>query len=233
MMKRSKVLEARQQGAIEEKSQLLKNIESADPLKITQLEYHTTRFVTLDNVSLFYGGHGGGKTVCQNISLTLDKGDRVALCGKNGTGKSSLIKLICGEGENLEYTGDFHRGTRLKISCVAQDTSHLRGSLSAFIRENGREESLCKAILRKLDFSRIQFDKDLADYSAGQKKKVLIAKSLCEPAHLLLWDEPLNYIDVISRMQIEQLILKYEPTILFVEHDAVFCDRIATKMIHL
>ncbi|MNO02480.1 Aliphatic sulfonates import ATP-binding protein SsuB [compost metagenome] len=73
----------------------------------------------------------------------------------------------------------------------------------------------------------------MADYSGGQKKKVLIAKSLCEKAHLLVWDEPLNFIDVISRMQIEDLLLAYAPTILFVEHDREFCERIATKQIRL
>ena len=69
--------------------------------------------------------------------------------------------------------------------------------------------------------------------SAGQKKKVLLAKSICEPAHLHIWDEPMNYIDVISRMQIEELLLEFRPTILFVEHDRTFCDNIATKVISL
>jgi lincosamide and streptogramin A transport system ATP-binding/permease protein len=62
---------------------------------------------------------------------------------------------------------------------------------------------------------------------------VLIAKSLCEKVHLQIWDEPLNFIDVISRMQIEELLLEYSPTILFVEHDSQFCINIATKIIEL
>lgn len=81
------------------------------------------------------------------------------------------------------------------------------------------DETLCKAILRKLDFSRAQFDKDMADYSAGQKKKVLLARSLCQSAHLYVWDEPLNYIDVFSRMQLERLLQAYHPAMLLVEHD--------------
>lgn len=67
----------------------------------------------------------------------------------------------------------------------------------------------------------------------GQKKKVLLATSLLTPAHLYIWDEPLNYIDIFSRMQLERLILKYEPTMLFVEHDRKFCEKIATKVIEL
>jgi lincosamide and streptogramin A transport system ATP-binding/permease protein len=62
---------------------------------------------------------------------------------------------------------------------------------------------------------------------------VLIAKSLCEQAHLYIWDEPLNYIDVLSRIQIEELLLEYQPTILFVEHDRVFSENIATKFVNI
>ena len=65
------------------------------------------------------------------------------------------------------------------------------------------------------------------------KKKVLLATSLLTPAHLYIWDEPLNYIDIFSRMQIEKLILSYKPTMLVVEHDVRFCEKIATKIIEL
>lgn len=82
-----------------------------------------------------------------------------------------------------------------------------------------------------MDFERIQFEKNIRDFSAGQKKKVLIAKSLCEPAHLYVWDEPLNYVDVYSRMQIEQSILQFCPTMLIVEHDLMFEKKIATKIV--
>lgn len=62
---------------------------------------------------------------------------------------------------------------------------------------------------------------------------MLLARSLCEQAHLYLWDEPLNYIDVFSRMQIEQLLTACQPTLLFVEHDRTFCDKIATETVRL
>lgn len=227
MMQRSKSLEQRQQTAIEEKSKLLKNIETSESLKIAQLPYHKTQLAELDRVSIYYDE----KQVCNDISFTIDRGDRIVLMGCNGSGKSSILKLLCGE--DIRYTGVLRQGSQLKISYVSQETSWLQGYLTDFAREHDIDESLFKAILRKLDFSRLQFEKDMADYSGGQKKKVLIAKSLCEKAHLLVWDEPLNFIDVISRMQIEDLLLAYEPTILFVEHDHEFCERIATKQIQL
>ncbi|CAM4005353.1 Lsa family ABC-F type ribosomal protection protein [Cohnella lubricantis] len=227
MMKRSKAIEHRQQSAIEEKSKLLKNIESADSLKIGQLVYHKSRLAELDRVSIYYGG----KAACQDVSFTIEQGDRIALSGPNGSGKSSIIKLICGE--DLRYTGTVRIGSQLRISYVSQDTSYLQGNLTDYARRAGIDESLFKAILRKLDFARVQFEKDMSSFSGGQKKKVLIARSLCEKAHLYIWDEPLNFIDVISRMQIEELLLEHEPTMLFVEHDREFCGNIATKAVEL
>ncbi|MCR2808035.1 Lsa family ABC-F type ribosomal protection protein [Paenibacillus soyae] len=227
MMKRSKSIEQRQQSAIEDKSQLLKNIESSDSLKISQLTYHKHQLVELDGVSIQYGE----RAVCGDVSFTINQGERIALSGRNGSGKSSILKLICGD--EMTYTGTFRRGSKLKISYVSQDTSHLQGNLTDYARDNDIDESLFKAILRKLDFSRIQFEKDMSSFSGGQKKKVLIAKSLCERVHLHIWDEPLNFIDVISRMQIEELLLEHKPTILFVEHDREFCDAVATKTVEL
>ena len=158
-------------------------------------------------------------------------GDGVQLKGKNGCGKSNVIKLILGE--NISYTGDVYMMNNLKMSYISQDTTHLNGSLKKYIENNDIDEVLFKAILRKLDFERDQFDKDLASYSEGQKKKVLIAKSLCGNANIYIWDEPLNYIDIFSRIQIENLLLKYKPTMIFVEHDESFSDKIATKRVVL
>ena len=76
----------------------------------------------------------------------------------------------------------------------------------------------------------MQFEKNLEQYSEGQKKKVLIARSLCQRAHLYLWDEPMNYLDVISRIQMEALLLEYRPTMLFAEHDRTFCETVATRI---
>ena len=80
-----------------------------------------------------------------------------------------------------------------------------------------------------MDMSREHFDRDLSELSQGQKKKLLLARSLCTPAHLYLWDEPLNYIDVLSRRQVENLILRYAPTLLVVEHDARFLETVCTR----
>ena len=227
MMARSKAIEKRQNAAIEEKSKLLKNIERSDTLKIFQTPFHTKRLTQLKDVTIDYGDGA----VCENISFSIQMGDRIALQGANGSGKSSIIKLLCGQ--KIPYTGQLWLGNGLKISYVNQDTSGLQGKLSDFARDSGIDESLFLALLAKLDVPKAQMEKDMSSLSAGQKKKVLLAKSICEPMHLHIWDEPMNYIDVISRMQIEALLLEYQPTILFVEHDKAFCDNVATKVVKL
>ena len=80
---------------------------------------------------------------------------------------------------------------------------------------------------------KLLFNRKIESYSEGQKKKVLIAKSISEQANIYIWDEPLNYIDILTREQIEDTILNYNPTIIFVEHDERFIEKIATKIINI
>ena len=227
MMKRAKTIEARQQKAIEEKSALLKNAETAEDLRVTPLLHYADPLVLFQDVEIRYGG----QTVCGPLTFAVRQGERVALDGGNGTGKSSLLKLLCGQ--DIPHAGQVRRAPGLVVSYVPQDAAGLAGDLTGFARAHGLDESLFKAILRKMDFSRIQFEKDMASFSSGQKKKVLLARSLCEKAHLYVWDEPLNFIDIYTRMQIEKLIGASAPSMLFVEHDAAFRQAVATGTVRL
>ena len=225
--KRAKAIRQRTEKAVEEKSQLLKNIEKTEKLRLPVLTDCAGPFFTLQNVQVLYGE----KPVTPPCSFSLEKGDRLALRGPNGCGKSTLLHVLCGE--PLPYTGTLFRNSRIKISYVPQRCDDLHGTLEAYARLYGVSYTQLLTLLRKLNFDRALFEAPMETYSAGQKKKVVLARSLCEEAHVYLWDEPLNYIDVLSRMQIEELILQAAPTLLFVEHDARFCREIATKTFDL
>ena len=227
MMKRSRQAELRREKAIDEKSKLFKNAEVDDRLSISPLRFHSNRLLDLSDIAVQYGG----VPVLEGLSLSVDAGERIALNGANGCGKSTLLKLIAGEG--IPFSGRRTVPSSLRISILPQDTSFLRGDLREFIRRRSLDESRFKTFLHKLGFAREDFENELSECSDGQKKKILLAASLCEPAHLYLWDEPLNYVDVLSRMQIESLLLECRPTLVFVEHDRAFLDTVATRIVEM
>ena len=228
MMQRSKSIRQRQDAALSEKEMLLREFETVEELKMHPLKAAQSTLLRLEQVSIAYKP---GAPVCEAVSFSVPAGGRVALRGKNGSGKSSLLKLICGE--DIPYTGTLWKCGGLVISYVGQDASGLRGTLREYASQLGVDQSLFQTILRKLGFSRVQFEKDISEFSAGQKKKVLIAGSLCQQAHVYVWDEPLNYIDLMSRVQIENLLQKSCGAMLFVEHDQAFCEKIATQTVEL
>ncbi len=241
-MKRVKAIEKRQNAAIDEKESLLKNLEKSDSLKIQTLSFHSERLVEFTDVSLCYDN----RCILSDLNFVIKSGDRLALKGRNGSGKTSIIKMILSNavssGNDIAHSGNIYRANGLIISYVNQSTELLdnpdktagsRWSFCDYEAQNELDPTLFRAILRKLDFSRLHFEMAINSFSEGQKKKLLIAKSLAAPAHLYIWDEPLNYIDLLSRMQIEELIIQYKPTMLFVEHDRFFCEKIATGIINL
>ena len=223
MMARSMATRARQERAIEEKQSLLQNLEKVGDLKLTNLRHPKSVLLDVQDGVVRYGQ----RTVAEGITFQLRQGDRVALTGRNGAGKSSILKALCGQGGALD--GKVSIASNLVISYVPQETDFLRGDMRSFIQQSGVDETLFKAILRNMDFGRELFDQPIHAMSQGQKKKLLLARSLCIPAHLYVWDEPLNYIDVYSRKQVEALIAQSQPTLLLVEHDAVFLGNVCTR----
>ncbi|SKB77482.1 lincosamide and streptogramin A transport system ATP-binding/permease protein [Lachnospiraceae bacterium] len=236
MQSRVKSFEKRTYREIEEKEGLLNDIEETIDLKVMPLEHYKKRLIEAKDVSIRY--NDGQKNVVENLTFELLQGERIFITGENGSGKSTLIRAIFDSLEpdtdsRLKIIGTLNVAPNLKISYINQDTSFLRGKLKEYAKEKGIDYSLFLAILRQLDMDRVQFEKNMKDFSEGQKKKVLIASSLLTPAHVYIWDEPLNYIDVFSRIQIEKLIENYHPTMLIVEHDARFREKLADKVVEL
>lgn len=259
MQSRRTQMERRIADEIEQKEGLLQDIERPADLKIMPMQHHKEVLISARDYGIAYcsGNQNSISEIFSDFNFELRRGERVFLHGENGCGKSSLIKAILAHDterkkaaqnagaqnaysgielelpDNMQESGTLATASGLIVSYINQDTSHLRGSLKEYGRRNNLDESLFLAILRQLDLERVQFAKDIEEYSEGQKKKVLIAASLLKPAHLYIWDEPLNYIDVFSRMQIENLILQYQPTMLIVEHDVRFREKIATRVVEM
>ena len=244
MESRVKVFEQRMEKNIREKEGLLNDVEQIRDLRLSPMTHFKDRLVETRDLSLQY--KDAEKPVFTDLTFEIRNGERVFLNGRNGCGKTSLIKAILrsadetsGAGkegtadENLLINGTLLTAPHLKISYINQDTSHLHGDLRMHAFENGVDYSLFLAVLRQLALEQVQFDKNIEDFSEGQKKKVLIATSLLQPAHLYIWDEPLNYVDVFSRMQLEKLISEYQPSMLIVEHDVRFREKMATKVVEL
>ena len=241
MQSRVKQFEKRIEKEIEEKEGLLQDIENPIELKMNVLEHHKEMWIRASQYGMSY--IETGKNVFQKFDFTLHQGERIFIHGKNGCGKSSFLKAVLmhyssefeGEPEQnlIAEEGTLAMASGLVISYVSQDTSFLKGSIKKYCENRNLDISLFCAILRQLDMDRVQFTKNMEEYSEGQKKKVLIAASLLTPAHLYIWDEPLNYIDVFSRMQIEKVLLEYQPTMLVVEHDKHFREKIATHVVEI
>lgn len=227
MMQRAKSIAQRRETAISEKEALLKNTECTEDLKLTPLPFKSRVLAELTDLQVCYDGN----PIFAPVSLQICQGDKIHLRGENGTGKTSVFKLLCGQA--VSYNGNLYTAKDLKISCLPQGIEGLCGTLQDFAAAYVPNETLFYTLLRKLDFSREQFSCRLENCSAGQKKKVQLARCLCTQAHLYILDEPLNYIDVWSRMQLEKLLKETNATLLFSEHDAVFCTQTATKTVCL
>lgn len=226
MQQQRKNLELRMNTAIDEKQGLLKNIEYSDNLKLHPLFQNKGAVATLEDVTVSFSG----KKVLNRLSFSVQPGEIVALEGKNGCGKSTVIRLLTGEVK--PDTGLVKLQGGCILSYVPQNASP-SGTMKEFVQYHGIDETLFKTVLRKLDFRREHFEHDLSELSVGQRKKIMLAMSLCQSAHLYLWDEPLNYVDVLSRIQIENLLKEFNPTMILVEHDAAFIQKTAARIVHL
>lgn len=158
MQQRRKNLERRQERAIADKEQLLKDVEQTEELRLMPLAFHKRVLVEAKHLGIAYGE----RQVFVDLSFAVEQGDRVVLQGKNGCGKSSILKAILGEEDAARrLQGELLVASGLTVSYVSQDTSHLRGTLRDYAERLGIREETFLALLRKLDFSRTQFEKPM------------------------------------------------------------------------
>lgn len=180
LMKKAGNTLRRRERAVEEKQALLHNVERVGELKLNVLQHPKEVLAAVWDGAVRYGE----RTVCEGITLQVRRGERIALTGSNGCGKSSVLKALCGVGGSLQ--GEVRLASGLVISYVPQDVGWLKGSMQDFIRSAQIDETLFKAILRNMDFTRELFDRPLETMSQGQKKKVLLARA-CVPRRTCMY----------------------------------------------
>ena len=207
---------------------LLKNIEADNDLAMNFVPDHHKHLITAKGVSLAYDK----LPLFQPTTFDLMRGHQIVITGKNGIGKSSLFNAITNTFAGT-ITGKLHSADKISISYLSQIEQSNNLSLKDFAQKHHLNYADFLNILHKLGTERDIFTNSINQMSSGQQKKVYLAKSLLEPANLYLWDEPLNYLDVFNQEQIIQLIKKYHPTMLVIEHDQRFIDELGAQVIHL
>jgi len=226
-MKRAVCIENRITKKLDEKRSLLKNLEDERKLKFESQKRSLEKLLSVDNATLIING----KIVFENLSFDVFKSDRIALTGDNGCGKTSLIKAIINE-IKLDK-GLIYRPNHICISYSRQNPLWNHGLLRDHLKKDNIDETKFRNIMGVMGAWGEMFERPLDTFSKGQLKKVELCRSFLNPADILIWDEPLNYLDADSREQLEEVVLKYNPTILFTEHDKTFIDNVSTRIISM
>jgi len=226
-MKRAQEVERRRDRKLEEKKGLLKNYEKARTVRLRGEEKSPELVLSLEDVAV----GRGPEPVLTGLSFRLERGERLALVGPNGCGKTTLLDAIAGE--LAPRAGTIHLPGFLTVVRAYQTPRWETGLLWGHLAADGIDETLFRTTMGQLGVEGDVFDRPLETFSLGERKKVDLCRSFLAPAHLLLWDEPVNYIDLASREELEEVILREQPTMVFVEHDRWFVDRVATQVLEL
>ena len=184
--------------------------------------------VTIENVSKSYGDH----TVFRNANLTIERGDKIAFVGKNGEGKSTLVKCIMKE---LEHDGTLTIGHNVMIGYFAQNqASLLDENLTVFQTiddvAKGDIRNKIKDLLGAFMFGGENSAKKVKVLSGGERTRLAIIKLLLEPVNLLILDEPTNHLDMKTKDILKQALMDFDGTLIVVSHDRDFLDGLVTKV---
>lgn len=233
-MRQAKNAERHIVNNLEEKERLLKNLEEEHELSLFQDKVEDECIMKVDDLSFSY--ENNDRYVFQHIQFNVYQGDRIWLRGRNGAGKSTLLKLLAAEckNENIKLREN------LQIAYLTQDSVWTEGNLKERFEENlqsiedftelyNKFRELCEVFELPKDYE----NRPLETLSSGELKKINIARMLVHDNQLLLLDEPLNYMDITFRKQLGNAIIGNIITTIFVEHDQVFGEYIATRVINL
>ena len=184
--------------------------------------------VEVEHLSKAYGSH----LVLDNVGMIINRGEKVAFVGKNGEGKSTLVKCIMGE---IEYSGKMKLGHNVKIGYFAQNqASLLDESKTVFETIDyvavGDIRTKIRDILGAFMFGGEASDKKVQVFSGGERSRLAMIRLLLEPVNLLILDEPTNHLDMRSKDVLKEAIKAFDGTVIVVSHDREFLDGLVTKV---
>ena len=166
------------------------------------------------------------RTLFDDFSITISDGDRIGVVGINGTGKSTLLRIIAGVAS--PDSGQVRRGRNARVAYLDQEAELPPGQVRTAVGEGWE----AKAVLDRLGMSR-EADSDIATLSGGQAKRVALAIALAQPSELLVLDEPTNHLDLAGVAWLERYLARYKGGLVIVSHDRHLLDRVTTRMIEL
>jgi ATP-binding cassette subfamily F protein uup len=182
----------------------------------------------------------GERTILKDFSTRIVRGDRVAIVGPNGVGKTTLVKILLGE--LAPDSGEVKLGTNLEIAYIDQARADLKPdmSLKDALAPEGGDQIMVRgrpkhvaAYAKEFLFTDAQMRQPVRSLSGGERNRLLLARALAKPANLLVLDEPTNDLDMDTLELLEDLLADYEGTLILVSHDRDFIDRLATSTIGL
>ncbi|MBQ7629231.1 MAG: ABC-F family ATP-binding cassette domain-containing protein, partial [Selenomonadaceae bacterium] len=182
------------------------------------------KILTVDNLNF--------KNIIKNFSLEIIRGEKVGLIGKNGVGKSTLLKLIVGDLK--ADSGEIKIGNRVKVGYLSQGHEELNVNatpIEELVNEFNLTIERARAELARLDLGAQIVEKNISELSGGEKTRVALAKLILTGANFLLLDEPTNHLDLPAREAIESALKIFEGTILIVTHDRYLLDSVTSRVI--
>lgn len=185
------------------------------------------RVLTVDKMDIGYGAN----TLARNIKLELLRGEKVALIGANGTGKSTFLKTILGEINPL--AGSIKIGNRVQIGYFSQSYERLNNEqtlLDNFLQEYGFTVEQTRSLLGGMLFHGDDVFKNIGELSGGQKARLVLLKLVLDGANFLVLDEPTNHLDILARETVEAALCAFDGTVLLVTHDRYFVKEIADRI---
>lgn len=179
--------------------------------------------------------HYGDKTIFSNTELTISKGEKIALIGKNGVGKSTFVKVLT---KTTDFEGNIKFGHQVKTGYFAQDeAAKLDQNKTVFETIDdiavGEVRKKIRAILGSFLFSEDDIDKQVKVLSGGEKTRLAICKLLLHPYNFIILDEPTNHLDIVSKEVLKKALINYTGTVLLISHDRDFLNGLSNRIYYI